>query len=73
MTAMTKTSVSLPLGDLERARELGINVSELARQALRKRLDDEALDQEIDAYAAAFAESDEAEYDLLAGDGLGGD
>ena len=70
---MTKTSVSLPLDDLERARELGINVSKLARQALRKRLDDEALDQEIDAYAAAFAEWDEADYDLLAADGLGDD
>ena len=73
MTAMAKTSVSLPLDDLERARELGINVSKLARQALRKRLDDEALDQEIDAYAAAFAEWDEAEHDLLAADGLADD
>jgi post-segregation antitoxin (ccd killing protein) len=71
MTTMVKTSVSLPHDDLERARELGINVSELARQALRKRLDDEALDREIDAYAAAFTEWDEAEYDHLAGDGLG--
>lgn len=70
---MVKTSVSLPLDDLERARELGINVSELARQALRKRLDDEALDREIDSYAAAFAEWDESEYDQLAGDGLGDD
>ncbi len=67
---MAKTSVSLPLDDLERARELGINVSELARQALSKRLADETLDQEIDAYAAAFAEWDEADYDQLAGDGL---
>ena len=71
MTPMAKTSVSLPLDDLERALELGINVSELARQALRKRLDDEVLDQEIDAYSAAFAEWDEADYDVLAGDGLG--
>ena len=70
---MTKTSVSLPVDDLERARELGINVSELARRALRKRLDDEVLDQEIDGYAAAFAEWDEADYDRLAGDGLGDD
>lgn len=68
---MVKTSVSLPLDDLERARELGINVSELTRQALRSRLDDEVLDQEIDAYATAFAEWDEAGYDHLAGDGLG--
>lgn len=70
---MIKTSVSVPLEDLERARELGINVSELARQALRKRLDDEALDTEIDEYATAFAEWNEAEYDQLAGDGLSGD
>jgi post-segregation antitoxin (ccd killing protein) len=70
---MVKTSVSIPLDDLERARELGINVSELARRALRKRLDDEALDQEIDAYSAAFAEWDEAKYDHLASDGLGDD
>jgi post-segregation antitoxin (ccd killing protein) len=65
--------VSLPLDDLERARELSINVSELARKALRKRLDDETLDREIDSYAAAFAEWDESEYDQLAGDGLGDD
>lgn len=70
---MTKTSVSLPIDDLERARALGINVSELARQALSRRLADEALDQEIDAYAAAFAEWDEADYDHLVGDGLAND
>ena len=69
---MVKTSVTLPRTDLERAHELGINVSELARNALRKRLDDEQLDQEIDGYAAAYAEWDEAEYDHLAGDGLAG-
>jgi post-segregation antitoxin (ccd killing protein) len=68
--SMVKTSVTLPVGDLERARALGINVSELARRALRRRLDDESLDQEIDAYATAFAEWDESEYDHLAGDGL---
>lgn len=67
---MIKTSISLPSGDVERARELGINVSELARTALRKRLTDEALDQEIDAYAAAFDEWDETDYDGLASDGL---
>lgn len=70
---MVKTSVTLPLADLERARELGINVSELTREALRRRLDEEALDQEIDAYAAAFAEWDETEFDHLAGDGLSDD
>jgi hypothetical protein len=43
-----------------------------ARNALRKRLDDEQLDQEIDGYAAAYAEWNEAEYDHLAGDGLDG-
>lgn len=69
---MVKTSVSLPAVDLERARELGINVSDLARQALRRRLDDEALDQEIDAYAAAFEESDPA-WDVAVADGLGDD
>jgi len=69
---MVKTSVSLPADDLARARELGINVSDLARQALRKRLDDEALDQEIDAYAAAFDEGDPA-WDSTVGDGIGDD
>ena len=68
---MVKTSVTLPRTDLERAHELGINVSELARNALRKRLDDEQLDQEIDGYATAFAEWDEAEVDHLAADALG--
>lgn len=70
---MVKTSVTLPVDDLERARALGINVSHVARQALRKRLADEALDQEVDAYAAAFAEWDETEYDQLAGDGINSD
>lgn len=68
---MVKTSVTLPADDLERARELGINVSELVRQALRKRLDDEALDQETEAYAAAFADWDETGFDHLAADGVG--
>ena len=67
---MVKTSVSLPLDDLEHARKLGINVSELVRQALRKRLDDEALDEEIDGYSTAFNEWSEADYDALASDGL---
>ena len=62
---MVKTSVSLPVDDLERARELGINVSELAREALRRRLDDDALDEQVDEYAAAFAEWDESDYDQL--------
>jgi post-segregation antitoxin (ccd killing protein) len=70
---MVKTSVTLPRTDLERAHELGINVSELTRNALRKRLDDEQLDQEIDGYAAAYAEWYEAEYDHLTGDALTGD
>lgn len=70
---MVKTSVSVPLEDLERARELGINVSELARQALRKRLDDEALDQEIDAYAAAFEEWSDPAWSAAVGDGIGDD
>ncbi len=70
---MVKTSVSVPLEDLERARELGINVSELARQALRKRLDDEALDQEIDAYAAAFDEWNDPAWSTAVGDGIGDD
>jgi post-segregation antitoxin (ccd killing protein) len=67
---MVKTSVTLPADDLEQARKLGINVSEVARRALRQRLDDERLDEEIDGYASAFAEWDETDYDQLAGDGL---
>lgn len=67
---MVKTSVSLPIDDVERARALGINVSELARHALRRRLEDESLDREIDAYSAAFAEWDESDYDGVAGDGI---
>ena len=70
---MVKTSVSLPADDLERARELGINVSDLARQALRKRLDDEALDQEIDAYASAFEEWNDTAWDGAVGDGISDD
>ncbi len=70
---MVKTSVSLPADDLERARELGINVSDLARQALRKRLDDEDLDQEIDAYAAAFEDWSDPAWNAAVGDGIGDD
>jgi post-segregation antitoxin (ccd killing protein) len=69
-STMVKTSVSLPQDDLDQARALGINVSEVARRALRKRLDDEQLDREIEGYAAAYAEWGETEYDHLAGDGL---
>ena len=70
---MVKTSVSLPADDLERARELGINVSDVVRQALRKRLDDEELDREIDAYAAAFEEWTDPAWNATAGDGISDD
>ena len=69
--AMVKTSVTVPRADLERAQQLGINVSAVVRDALRARLRDEQLDREIDAYAAAFAEWDETSWDHLAADGLG--
>lgn len=68
---MVKTSVTLPVDDLKRARELDINVSELTRAALRQRLDEELLDQQVEGYAEAFAEWDETDWNHLAADGLG--
>ena len=69
-TSMVKTSVTVPNEDLRAAKRLGINVSALVRDALRTRLRDESLDQEIAEYAAAFAEWDESDWDHLAGEGL---
>ena len=72
-TSMVKTSVTVPQEDLRAARRLKINVSALVRDALRARLRDESLDQEIAGYATAFAEWDEAGWDHLAGEGLESD
>lgn len=66
---MVKTSVTLPSEDLDAARRLGINISELTRVSLRKRLHDEELDSQIEGYAAAFAEWDEPAWDHLASEG----
>ena len=67
---MVKTSVTVPRRDLEAARRLGINVSQLAREALHERLADVYLEKGIAEYAAAFADWDEREWDHLAGNGL---
>ena len=69
-TSMIKTSVTISQEDLRSAKRLGINVSSLVRDALRTRLRDESLDQEIGDYAAAFAEWDESDWDHLAGEGV---
>ena len=69
-TSMVKTSVTVPEADLREAKRLRIDVSALVREALRTRLRDEGLDQEITDYAATFAEWDESSWDHLAGDGL---
>ena len=69
-TSMVKTSVTVPEEDLRAAKRLKINVSALVRDALRTRLRDESLDQEIAEYAAAFVEWDESAWDHLAGEGL---
>jgi post-segregation antitoxin (ccd killing protein) len=67
-STMTKTSVTIARADLEMASRLGINVSEVARTALRQRLREQLLEQEVDAYTQAFAEWDEGPWDHLAGD-----
>lgn len=68
-STMVKTSVTLPSEDLEAARRLGINISELTRASLRQRLHDEELDGQIKGYCAAFAEWDEQTWDHLAAEG----
>ncbi|MFN0027195.1 MAG: type II toxin-antitoxin system CcdA family antitoxin, partial [Acidimicrobiales bacterium] len=42
---LVKTSVSVSADDLDQARKLGINVSELLRVALRRRLAEENLER----------------------------
>ena len=69
-SAMVKTSVTIPRQDLERAQQLGINVSAVARDALKDRLRDEQLDREIDGYVSAFEEWDETSWDHLTTEGL---
>lgn len=70
-TLMVKTSVSVPRAELAAAQALGINISELVRSALRRRLREESLQQEVDGYGVAFAEWDNTKWDALTGDGLG--
>ena len=67
--SMIKTSVTVPEADLRAAKRLSINVSALVRDALRERLREETLDQEITEYGAAFAEWDESDWDHLASEG----
>lgn len=69
-STMMKTSVTIARADLEMANHLGINVSEVARTALSQRLRDHILEQEVNAYTAAFADWDEGPWDHLAADGL---
>jgi post-segregation antitoxin (ccd killing protein) len=66
---LVKTSVSVSADDLDRARELGINVSELVRAALRRRLAEEDLERDVDGYRLAFEEWDESGWDHLAAEG----
>ncbi len=70
---MVKSSVTLPRDDLAEAKRLGINVSALAQAALRARLREEHLEQEILGYVAAYDEWDERPWDHVAGDGLSND
>lgn len=56
---------------MEAAQRLGVNVSQLTREALHERLADTYLEQGIAENAAAFAEWDEREWDHLVGDGFG--
>ena len=67
---MVKTSVTIPRDDLEAARRLGINVSELTRAALRARLDEQEFEKQVEGYLAAFDEWDEEAFDHLAGEGI---
>lgn len=72
-SVMIKTSVTIARNDLAMAHHLGINVSEVARTALSQRLREHLMEQEVGAYAAAFAEWDEQLWDHLAADGSGTD
>ena len=62
---MVKTSVTVAIADLAAARRLGVNVSALVREALRTRLRDEVLDQEVEAYSTAFSNWNEGDWDHL--------
>ena len=70
-STMVKTSVTVLREDLAEAHRLGINVSELVRDALRARLREEEFEGEVNGYVAAFADWDERPFDHLAGEGLG--
>lgn len=70
-SSMVKTSVTVLREDLAEAHRLGINVSELVRDALRARLREEEFEGEVSGYVAAFADWDERAFDHLAGEGLG--
>jgi post-segregation antitoxin (ccd killing protein) len=67
---LVKTSVTLPRADLEEARRRGVNVSALARQALRDHLNELTDEAQVNGYAAAFAEDDVTEWDATTGDGI---
>ena len=67
---MVKTSVTVATADLAAARRLGVNVSALFREALRTRLREEILDQEVEAYSTAFSNWIEGDWDHLAAEGL---
>ena len=72
-SVMIKTSVTIARDDLALAHHLGINVSDVARTALSQRLREHVMEQEVGAYAAAFAEWDEQPWNHLAADALGAD
>jgi post-segregation antitoxin (ccd killing protein) len=72
---MVKTSVTIPQEDLEEAQRRGLNVSAIARRALRDQLNELTDDDAVSGYAAAFADTaaDTALWDQTAGDGIEND
>ena len=72
---MVKTSVTIPKDDLDEAQRRGLNVSAIARRALRDELNDVPDEDAIAGYTAAFAdEADDAlAWDQVAGDGIEND
>ena len=73
--ASVKTSVTLSLEDLDEALRRGVNVSAVARQALREHLDELTDEENIVGCAAALAdtETDAARSDTTIGDRIGPD
>jgi post-segregation antitoxin (ccd killing protein) len=74
MSALVKTSVTVPADLLDRARRAGMNVSQVTRTALERALREAEFETLVEQYDRAFdeweASGDAADWDRTAADGL---